>query len=133
MALTVGDIHWRYDNLNSELADLVDDVRGQLGARYAADVDALRLYLVQYFNSYRHCSEKQGDSINPIGASESGLKRLKVRWTYPGSGKSGGLRLGFLLDCDERRVMLGYGRRRRDTSDSALRAALDEADARFSE
>lgn len=79
-----------------------------------------------YFNAVTGCTTKQGKSISPIGTTADGGKVLKVRWLRPGSGKSGGLRFGFVAYCDERRVVLVKSSMRRDADDDG--AMLDAAD-----
>ena len=76
---------------------------------------ALKQYLCDYFNAEHHCSAKQGKSISPHGGSNNGGKRLKVRWLLPGSGKSGGLRIGVVCFCEVRRVVISCVFPRKDS------------------
>lgn len=72
---------------------------------YEAQKKSLRDFLCAYFDS-DHCDNKLGDSVSPLGASKAGAKVLKVRWLFPGSGKSGGLRLAVMVFCKQRRVVI---------------------------
>ena len=71
---------------------------------YAASKRALQHFLCDYFSS-GNC-DSHGANISPIGATPKGGKRFKVRWGYPGRGKSGSLRLCIAVYCDERRVVI---------------------------
>lgn len=72
---------------------------------YEQSKEALKLFLCDYFSTGR-CTQKQGKSISPIGATPNGGKILKVRWGLPGQGKSGSLRLVVVAYCEERRVVI---------------------------
>lgn len=69
---------------------------------YEKDKQALKEFLCGYFSS-GDCRNAQGSSISPMKASPGGGKVLKVRWAYPGGGKSGSLRLVVVAYCDEKR------------------------------
>jgi len=123
----LSEIEWELAR-NADLDQVIAQVRKSLGGGYTANVDALKAFLVAYINSHDECNQRQGVSINPIGSTEGGAKVLKVRWALPGGGRSGGLRLGFLAYCEERKIVLGYGRARRDSNDTTLLEALRIAD-----
>jgi len=55
---------------------------------YEQSKQALKLFLCAYFSTGT-CTQSQGTSIVPIGATPSGGKILKVRWALPGQGKMG--------------------------------------------
>lgn len=106
----------------------VADVRKMRGeVDYFADVRNLQTFLAGYFDSSNRCSSKLGKSIAPVGAVGNG-KVLKVRWTYPGAGKSGGLRLCFVAYCDDRKVVLCHASLRRDVNADELIRSATEAD-----
>ena len=92
---------------------------------YEAQKDALKSYLCQYFSSGL-CNHALGDSISPLKATEKGGKVLKVRWGYPGCGKSGSLRLIVVAYCDELRVHIaGAFPRKSDPTDEAVLDCLE--------
>lgn len=72
---------------------------------YEQSKQALKLFLCAYFSTGA-CTQAQGKSIVPIGATPAGGKILKVRWALPGQGKSGGLRLAVVAYCEQRRVVI---------------------------
>jgi hypothetical protein len=110
-------------------ASAVAEIRAQLGEKeYAQDVRDLRELLCGYFNAITGCTGKQGKTISPIGVVKHGGKVLKVRWTRPASGKSGGLRLCFVAYCDERRVVLCEASLRRDADNDELLDAAEDVD-----
>jgi hypothetical protein len=80
---------------------------------FAANKQALKVFLCEYFSS-GNCQNAQGKSIAPIKATAKGGKVLKVRWAYPGCGKSGGLRLVVVVYCKERRVHIAQAFDRRE-------------------
>lgn len=80
---------------------------------YEQDKQALKTFLCGYFSS-GECRHAQGSSISPMKATPKGGKVLKVRWAYPGCGKSGSLRLVVVAYCDERRVHIAQAFDRRD-------------------
>ena len=60
-------------------------------------------------------------------ASPRGGKVLKVRWAYPGCGKSGSLRLVVVAYCEQKRVHIAQAfDRREDPSDDDIRDAVAE-------
>ncbi len=84
---------------------------------YADSKSALQIFLCDYFSS-GHCN-MHGMSISPIGATPKGGKRFKVRWGYPGRGKSGSLRLCIAVYCEDRRVVIAQAFwRNQDPQDS---------------
>lgn len=117
--------------LRRNAAGVVDKVRRLLGEEnYEEDKRALRGFLCNYFSAGDNgCSEKQGKSISPLGGGPTGWKRLKVRWAWPGSGKSKGLRLAVAVHCAERRVVLVQGWIRRDDPAEGEFSTAFEADA----
>jgi hypothetical protein len=96
---------------------------------YISCVRDLQLYLAGYFESSGGCSLKLGKSGSPIGSTAAGGKKLKVRWAYPGCGKSGGLRMCFVAFCEMRKVVLCHIAMRRDVDEDVLESSGDEADA----
>ncbi|MBI1383007.1 MAG: hypothetical protein GC161_18200 [Planctomycetaceae bacterium] len=84
-----------------------DGLRVLLGpTTFNATRNAFRQFLSAYFHSEAQCKKEQGASISPLAGGATGWKRLKVRWRYPGAGKSGGLRVLVSVNCAERRVIL---------------------------
>lgn len=115
--------------VTEEAAKDVEAIRAAHGSGYEADVNELRDMLCGYFNAEIGCKGKLGKSISPLGAIGNG-KILKVRWMTPGCGKSGGLRLAFVVYCDSRRVVLCRGfMRNEDANDEQFNAAADLAGA----
>lgn len=126
MPITQRDVTWRF---SEEAAADVRDVRADLGDKYRASVSALRDFLCGYFTMDSGCSAPLGKTISPMGSTKAGGKMLKVRWTLPGSGKSGGLRLAVVAFCNERKVILSRGFiRKDDPSDSDFEGAGELAD-----
>ena len=114
----MGPIRWVVsDSARADIAD-VRELRGEDG--YKIDVYDLRMLLRGYFEATPGCSIKLGKSICPLGGTTSGGKVLKVRWKYPGGGKSGGLRLCVAAFCDDRLVVVCHASMRRDVDDQAL-------------
>jgi hypothetical protein len=120
------DITWEIlDGARAE----IDRLRGQMTPEaYEDDKRSLQAYLCNYFNSDdgKDCDAKQGKAISPVGFSTGqGGKCLKVRWAVPGQGKSGGLRLAVVADCEAKRVKLaGAWLRRDDPEDADFAAAV---------
>lgn len=110
-----------------EKATLLAELRKSMSAvDYEADKRALKEFLCGYFSS-GECRIAQGSSICPLKATPKGGKLLKVRWAYPGCGKSGSLRLVVVAYCDERRVHIAqaFDRRSEPTDDDVLDAVSD--------
>ncbi len=60
-------------------------------------------------------------------ASPGGGKVLKVRWAYPGCGKSGSLRLVVVAYCEEKRVHIAQAfDRRENPSDDDITDAVSD-------
>ena len=125
MAITPGEITWI---VSEDAAGEIADVRDTLGeADYKEDVRALRQLLCDYFSNVG-CAAPFGKTISTLGTTSAGGKILKVRWARPGTGKSGGLRLGFVVFCDDRKVVLAKATIRRDASDDELLDSASDAD-----
>jgi len=93
---------------------------------YEQDKWALQEFLCGYFSS-GDCRNAQGSSISPMKATPNGGKVLKVRWAYPGCGKSGSLRLVVVAYCDERRVHIAQAFDRRDNpTDDEIQDAVSD-------
>ena len=93
---------------------------------YAQDKQALKEFLCGYFSS-GDCRNAQGNSISPLKATPLGGKVLKVRWAYPGCGKSGSLRLIVVAYCEQKRVHIAQAfDRRQDPTDDEIRDAVSE-------
>jgi hypothetical protein len=93
---------------------------------FEADKPALQEFLCGYFNS-GECQNAQGKSIAPMKATPKGGKVLKVRWAYPGRGKSGSLRLVVVAYCSEKRVHIAQAfNRREDPTDEDIRDAISD-------
>lgn len=80
---------------------------------------AFRTFMCAYFNAEGGCAVKCGKSVSPVGGAPDGGKRLKVRWSFPGCGKSGGLRILVVARCEERRVLIVAIDRRSNDPDFA--------------
>lgn len=102
-------------------------LKGQLGdVRYEAVRLGLKEFLCGYFSAVAACDSKLGKTISPIKCSVSEAKGLKVRFGFPGCGKSGGLRLAVLAFCDQRLVKIaGAWIRREDPDDDDFADAFD--------
>jgi hypothetical protein len=94
--------------------------------QYEEQKRALQEYLCHYF-SWGDCNTSQGSQISPMGASKKGGKILKVRWNYPGGGKSGGMRLVVVAYCKEKRVHIAAAIPRKDdpSTDDILSSTSD--------
>ena len=93
---------------------------------YELDKLALKEFLCGYFSS-GECRSSQGNSICPLKSSPSGGKVLKVRWAYPGCGKSGSLRLVVVAYCEEKRVVIASAfDRRQDPSEDDIQNAIGD-------
>jgi len=96
-------------------AALIHELRERLPeGEYENQKRALKEFLCGYFSTDSGCRTAQGNSIAPLKATPKGGKVLKVRWAYPGCGKSGSLRLVFVAYCDELRVHIAQAFDRRD-------------------
>jgi hypothetical protein len=110
-----------------EKATLLFELRQRMTSEeYEQDKRALKEFLCGYFSS-SECRHAQGSSICPMRATPKGGKVLKVRWAYPGTGKSGSLRLVVVAYCDERRVHIAqaFDRRSDPTDDEIMDAVGD--------
>lgn len=125
------DIRWRVWRSGTRL---LDELRAQLGDEaYRRQVAALRQFLCHYFASSAECRQGLGSSIRPLGGHGLSEKVLKVRWKYPGAGKSGGLRMLVLVDCEEPRAELALVKKKPPgIGDQELRhvAALKQSEER---
>ena len=99
------EIAWK---LSPSVVKVVAPIRKNLGeAGYSEDKRAFQDFMCGYFNADDGCTTEQGSSISPVvHPTKAGWKCLKVRWAFPGAGKSGGLRLAVAVHCDEKRVNL---------------------------
>lgn len=104
----------------------IRELHGELN--YFRDVRDLRDFLSGYFDSSNRCNSKIGSSVSPIGRTESGGKILKVRWIFPGAGKSGGWRLCFVAYCEQRKVVLTYASLRREVDEDKLVGSASDAE-----
>lgn len=97
-----------------EKAALISQLRERMTSdEYEAQKKALKEFLCGYFSS-GNCTSTQGKSISPMKATPLGGKVLKVRWAYPGCGKSGSLRLVVVAYCEQLRVHIAGAFDRRD-------------------
>lgn len=110
-----------------EKATLLSALREQMTPEeYEQDKRALKEFLCAYFSS-GDCRNSQGSSISPMKATPRGGKVLKVRWAYPGCGKSGSLRLVIVAYCDEKRVHIAQAfDRRENPTDDEIQDAVSE-------
>ena len=91
---------------------------------------SLKNYLCSYFSAHDACNGRLGKSISPVRSGVPRGKGLKVRFAFPGCGKSGGLRLAVLAFCDVPEVKVaGAWKRREDPDDEDF----DEAFANHAE
>lgn len=97
---------------------------------YAEWLQGLKRFLCDYFASNdTKCTRKQGNSISPIASGITGAKGLKVRFGFPGCGKSGGLRIAVLALCATRVVKLaGAWIRSEDPADDEFQQAFEDTD-----
>ncbi len=105
--------------------EVCEDVRAAIGdERYEQTKLALKEALCEYFSN-GDCLGKHGAMIHPVaGSVVAGAKCFKVRWAYPGCGKSGGLRLAYVVYCKERIVKLAGAWMRRDATNAEFDDAL---------
>ena len=108
-------------------AQLLHELRKRMSAEaYEEEKQALKEFLCGYFST-GDCRNALGSSISPMKASPGGGKVLKVRWAYPGCGKSGSLRLVVVAYCEERRVYIAQAfDRREDPSAEDIAYAVSE-------
>lgn len=124
--VTPSEIDWHVI-VSSDTRDLRDLHESQGAAWYAEQKQAIKDYLCGYFNAQPRCSGGHG-TIAPVGSAGAGGKAIKMRWLYPGCGKSGGLRLLVVAYCDEQRVAVaGAWRRKEDPNDGDLERAACNA------
>jgi hypothetical protein len=78
-----------------------------------------------YVEAHPSCDSKLGKSISPMARTKKGYKVFKFRWALPGSGKSGGLRLILVANCEARQITVAsaYDRRSGQSDDDSLKAA----------
>lgn len=108
-------------------ASLLSELRQRMTPEeYEQEKQALREFLCGYFST-GDCRNAQGSSIAPMKATPQGGKVLKVRWAYPGCGKSGSLRLVVVAYCEERRVHIAQAfDRRENPSDDDIQDAVSD-------
>ena len=131
--LNVTDITWV---VSMDADSEVQGLKKRLGLEgYEFYKSAFQEYLCDYFNGVRDCKKRQGKSINPLGGiTANGGKKLKVRWITPGSGKSGGYRVGLLAYCERREVLLCLVSERKDEpSDEELEESFQDGDSKRAE
>ena len=96
-----------------------EDIREAFGDLYKPNVAALQDLLCNFFTSDDDCASKYGSAISPVGGVAGGGKLLKVRWSTPGGGRSGGLRLAYAVFCDRKLVVLCGAWARKENPDDA--------------
>ncbi len=112
--------------LGSKANRLFELRRQMTPEEYEADKRALQEFLCGYFST-GECGNAQGSSICPVKATPRGGKVLKVRWAYPGCGKSGSMRLVVVAYCEEKRVVIAQAfDRREDPSDADIQDAVED-------
>ncbi|QDU86785.1 hypothetical protein Pla175_01370 [Pirellulimonas nuda] len=104
------DGKWQVGPATTKLHELRQQMSDQ---EFRKNKRALQEFLCGYFSS-GECQNALDKSIAPMKATPQGGKVLKVRWAYPGCGKSGGLRLVVVAYCDEKRVHIAQAFDRRD-------------------
>lgn len=120
---TPGDGKWQVGSKATLLLDLRNRMTVQ---EYEANKLALKRFLCGYFSS-GECQAPQGSSICPVKATRKGGKVLKVRWAYPGCGKSGSLRLVVVAYCAQKRVFIAKAfDRRDDPTDQDIEEAIED-------
>ena len=93
---------------------------------YQESKEALQDTLCDYFNG-GNCDYK-GLQISPMGGTKAGGKCFKVRWSLPGGGKSGGLRIAVVAYCAAKSVTIAKMWVRKDEpSDGEFDAAVETA------
>ena len=117
------DGKWQLGGKASRLFELRQQMTPEA---YEADRLALKQFLCGYFSA-GECRNAQGSSICPVKATRRGGKVLKVRWAYPGCGKSGSLRLVVVAYCEEKRVVIAQAfDRREDPNDTDIQDAVED-------
>ena len=103
------DLAWEADP--TALADFDKVCRGEARKMTAT----AKRQLCGYFNHDERCLKKalNTSALKPPDGVK-GAKLLKTRLALPGCGKSGGLRLEYLVWCEEKRVKLSSATLRRD-------------------
>ena len=110
-----------------EAATLLAELRQRMTPEtYEQEKQALKEFLCGYFST-GECRNALGSSISPMKATPGGGKVLKVRWAYPGCGKSGSLRLVVVAYCDQKRVHIAqaFDRRENPTDEDISDAVRD--------
>jgi len=105
--------------VSEHCADDIKRIKVALGDNYTHNVAKLREMLCDYFSGDAGCSAPMGSSISTLGSACRTGKLLKVRWTIPGGGKSGGLRFAIVAFCDSMKVVLCRAWIRKDEPSSA--------------
>ena len=104
---------------------VIGEVRAALGQdAFRGWEQSLKSFLCDYFSAVPACNGKLGKSISPVKSGVRNGKGLKVRFPYPGCGKSGGLRLAVLCFCDVPQVKVAGAWKRSDNPDDD---SFDEA------
>lgn len=79
------------------------------GDWYEAQKRAFKAQVCGFIDSTEgRLDTRQGDSFCPVPGG------IKMRWLVPGSGKSGGLRLGITIDQNLRRIEIRYAEIRKN-------------------
>lgn len=87
-------------------ANGVLEVRESIGdERYDGSKIGLQDFLCHYFSNGDYTNSQEA-SINSMGTTTGGGKIFKVRWGFPGCGKSGSLRVCVVAYCDGLRVVI---------------------------
>jgi hypothetical protein len=119
------DIQW---SVLPKASGVLARVRGEYPNEnaYREDRKALQDFLCAYFSDVG-CQRELGKGISPIGATKLGCKLLKVRWNRPGQGKSAGLRMIVVADCDAFTVKIAFAYlRAQDASDAEVAEATKD-------
>jgi hypothetical protein len=97
---------------------------------YRFQVESLKLFLCTYFSSDRKCMSKM-HGIAPLGHVAGKGKAFKVRWGLPGGGKSTGIRMAVLAQCEVKKVIVvAAWLRRDDPSDDEFAEAFRQREHR---
>ena len=66
--------------------------------------------------------------VSPISCGVQDGRGFKVRWAYPGCGKSGGIRMAILALCPARRIIIAFAcKRKEDPADKEVDRAFEGA------